>query len=128
VRVISVSLPEDTVDELDRRAEQDGYSGRSELVRAALGPFLDQARDEEARKGPATATLVLAYDEEISDLVNRRRHDHAEPITTMVHGHTDDHRCLEVLVLEGGSDEIRSLADDLRGRPGMNQVELAWLD
>lgn len=128
MRVVSVSLPEDTVEELDEIAAKDEYSGRSELVRAALDPFLDRSRREGEREGAATATLTLAYDEEISDVVNRQRHEHAGPVTTMVHGHTDASGCLEVLVLDGDSAEIRALADDLRGRKGMRRVELVWVD
>lgn len=128
MRVVSVSLPEPLVDELDRLREKGAYTGRSEAVRAALRPFLAQARDEAERAGEATATMTLAYDERVGDDVNRRRHEYSEVIQTMVHGHTSEHGCLEVLVLEGPADRIRSLGESLRGRKGIHRVELVWLD
>ncbi len=127
MRVVSVSLPEDTVDHLDAVVEEGNYSGRSELVRAALDPFLQTVDEERGREGPATATLTLGYDEEVGDMVNRCRHEHAGPIKTMVHGHASDHTCLEVLVLEGEADAIQALAEDFRGRRGVHRAELVWL-
>lgn len=126
MRVVSVSLPEAMVDELDELSEEEPYSGRSEIFRAALRPFL-QNRDQEARRsGSTTATLTLCYEEGVSEMVNRRRHEHGDPITTMVHSHISPDRCLEVLVLDGDTEDIRSLADELRGRRGIEQVKLVW--
>ncbi len=126
MRVVSVSLPEELVQRVDRLAQQGEYSGRSQVFRAALRPFLDVSESDGERTGHATATLTLCYEESESELVNRRRHEHGDPVTTMVHGHIEEHRCLEVLVLEGQAGQIRDLADDLRGRKGVHQVELIW--
>ncbi len=127
MRIVSVSLPEDLVDRVDGLADGGEYSGRSEIVRAALRPFLHEADTERGIEGEATATLTLGYDEAVSDAVNQIRHDHGGPITTMVHGHTKGEGCLEILVLEGEAEEIRVLAEDLRGRKGIHRAELVWL-
>lgn len=127
VRVVSVSLPEEMVQAVDRIAGEGAFSGRSELVRAALTPFLGAKEEEQERTGPATATLTLCYDEAVGEMVNRQRHEHEGPITTMVHGHISEHGCLEILVLEGDAQEIRALAEEFQGRRGIHRVELVWV-
>lgn len=127
MRVVSTSLPPELVTEVDELAEEREYSGRSEIVRAALRAFLAQAGEEASRQGETTATLTLGYEEEVGEEVNRQRHRHGPVIKTMIHDHTEEHGCLEVLVLDGEASSIRALADDLRGRQGIHLVELVWL-
>lgn len=127
MRVVSASLPESMVDEVDELAQEQGYSGRSEVFRAALRAFLAKTREEAQYEGEVTATLTLSYVEDAGEEINRRRHRHDPVIKTMMHDHTEEHGCLEVLVLEGRAEGIRSLADDLRGRQGVRSVELVWL-
>lgn len=127
MRVVSISLPEDMVEAVDRVTSQGAFSGRSELVRAALTPFLEGKKQDHERRGPATATLTLSYDEAVGEMVNRQRHRHEAPITTMVHGHTGEHGCLEILVLEGDAEEIQALAEEFQGRQGVHRVELVWI-
>lgn len=72
--------------------------------------------------------MTLCYDEGIGDTISQLRHAHSTVIKTMVHGHTDDHGCLEIIVLEGPASRIRALHESLQGRKGVRLVELVWLD
>ncbi len=47
------------------------------------------------------------------------QHDAHECIVATLHVHLDHHNCLEVLVLKGGVDKVRSLADRLTSTRGV---------
>ncbi len=124
--VVSISAPQDLIHHVDDVAGREGYSGRSELVRAALREFLQTLDDEAARDGAHSATITLAYDEEATDRVARVKHAFADITTSMLHSHTDE-GCLEVLIVEGDGDAVRRLANGLRGVRGVERFNLFYV-
>jgi len=126
VVVISVSLPDSLAQDLDAFSHARGYSGRSELVRAALRDFL--ARETTmTREGPGTATLTLLYDEGNERAIGEIRHNHTDIVTSMMHSHAAGH-CVEVFVINGPRERLRAFADALRAARATRLVHVVDTD
>lgn len=122
--VVSISLPDALLVQADRTIQSRGFSGRSELVRAAVREFLSHGVPPH-RSGACSATLTLVYPEGAEKEFSRIRHAFGDTVRTLVHGHAHE-GCLEVFILEGKADRIQGFADALRGARHATQVSLTF--
>ena len=121
-----VSLEEDLLKDFDRLCAQKSYSNRSEAIRDLIRKcLLDEIWESNTEYSAATLTLV--YDHHKNDLSKRLtdiQHNDFDIIVTTMHVHLDHNNCLEVLVLKGNPDRIRSLADRLISCKGVKHGSL----
>ena len=96
--------------DLDALVEARGVK-RSEVLRDLVRAEVVRARVSEGV--PAVATLTLVYDHHVRELTERLtefQHKLGDRVRATLHVHLDEHRCLEVIVLRGQSDELQSVA------------------
>lgn len=115
--VVSVSMPEELLSEIDRLVDEHDYSGRSEVVRAA-GRKLVEEFDERQLEGKRLVGLVsVLYPYDNSDIetgLTDLRHSHSEQIRTNSHSCVGNNEgCIETFVLEGSLDDISSFVRDV---------------
>jgi len=87
-------------------------STRSEVLRDLARAEVTRA--EVADGSDAVAALTLVYDHHVRDLTERLtelQHALGERVRSTMHVHLDPVHCLEVVVLQGRSDELRAFAD-----------------
>lgn len=124
--VVSVSLPEDLVEDADAFIHTRGYAGRSDLVRAALRDFLARERAH-APTGERSATLTLVYPEGYERKIGEARHEFSDVVRSMMHGHAGE-RCVEVFVLEGNGKRIQQFVDHLKRARETLLAHATWTD
>ena len=121
--VISISMPDHLLDDLDTFIEEHGYSGRSEAVRNGARELLHEFDDTDL-EGEVVCVITTTFDHdsgaeaELSTL----RHTHTDLVTSNVHSHAGN-TCLELFVIEGTVDVISSYVARLRTVDGVNTVE-----
>lgn len=120
--VISISLPEPLLRQLDAAIAREGFSGRSEALRAAVRSWVQRSREAPA-SGRISAVLSLTYPEEAEGDISPLLHRSAGLIESMVHTHTPGRKCVTVLVLSGDAVRLRELAGGLEGRRDVETVE-----
>lgn len=125
--IISLSLADPLVEELDRLIERRGYRGRSEAVRAALMEFFKTQRREEQAAGHVNAIVVLGYPERGERALSEVRHAHNDLVTSMLHAHTVKGRCATVLLGEGPGEKMRRFLSELRGLRDLESIEVTLL-
>lgn len=123
--VVSVSLPDDLVDDIDRAISANGYAGRSDIVRAAVREFLAHLTD--AADGRRSATLTLLYPDGFERRVADIRHDYTDIVRSMVHAHAGEN-CLELFVLDGQARRIRQFEHALRAAKETRLVRVTYTD
>lgn len=115
-----VAFEPELLAELDALAAARG-STRSELLR-------DLARTEIARSTaekkavPAVAAVTLVYNHHVRLLTERLteiQHELGEMVRSTMHVHLDHENCIEVMVLRGPSDALKSAADNMLGTRGV---------
>jgi CopG family nickel-responsive transcriptional regulator len=93
---------------------------RSELLRDLVRAEIVKA--QVARGAPAVATLTLVYDHHVRELTEKLtefQHQLGDRVRSTLHIHLDESRCLEVIVMQGRSDELKRVADKLLATRGV---------
>jgi len=121
-----VSIEPNLLEKFDQMIKKKGYTNRSEALRDLIREHLIVKQV----KTPSTeviGTLTMVYDHHSGPLVERLlniQHDHHHEILTTTHIHIDHNTCLEVLVLNGKTQNIQKLADTIKALKGIKHGEL----
>lgn len=125
-----VAMERSLLGDFDTIAEARGVT-RSEVLRDLVRA--EVARTQIARGVSAVGTLTLVYDHHVRELTKRLtefQHRLGEHVRSTLHVHLDEHRCLEVIVLQGRSDELKRVAERLLATRGVTHggLELVAVD
>lgn len=109
--VLSASLPDDLVAELDDAIERGDYKGRSEFVRAAIRDHLLNRTRPTGKHVHGSITILYPHDKEarVSDV----RHTYHDVVLSLMHTHCEAETCMDVLIVGGAPDRVQALADTL---------------
>jgi len=114
-------------DDLDRFADEHGYTGRSEVIREACQSLLEEYREtEEAeRRVVGTVTAVFGYDEpEIERRMMDIRHEFEGSIRSNSHNClADNEGCVESFVVEASHAEVLRFIGTVRAADESVSVE-----
>jgi CopG family transcriptional regulator, nickel-responsive regulator len=114
-----VAMERSLLAELDAVVETRDVT-RSEVLRDLVRAEVGRARV--ARGVPCTATLTLVYDHHVRELTERLndlQHQLGDKVRSTLHIHLDAHRCLEVVILQGQSDELQRVSERLLATRGV---------
>ena len=124
---ISLTLPQDLLNELDRSLKAQGYASRSEAVRDSLHNFLADYKWRQGLIGERFGVVMLVYEHDVRGLSDRLmdiQHENSGIISTVQHLHIDAKNCLETLIVKGPAADIRKLVDRLGALRGVKQAKL----
>lgn len=124
---VSLTLPQDLLDELDRSLRAQGYVSRSEAVRDSLRDFLANYKWRQGLKGERLGVVAVVYERGVQGLTDALidvQHENASIIKAVQHLHTDTKNCLETLIVRGPAEDIRKLVDRLGAFRGVKQAKL----
>lgn len=122
--VISVSMPDALVTELDTFIEAHGYSGRSEAIREGIRGLLQEFDQQGLDDQQVICVITTMFDHtsgaeaKLSEL----RHANQRLVTSNVHSHAGN-TCLELFIVEGYVDDVGSYVASLRAVDGVTTVE-----
>lgn len=128
--VVSVSMPEELLDRIDRFADEHGYTGRSEVLREAsrnlLGEFEDQKL--EGRELMGVVTVLFDYETtSVEEQMMHLRHQHEELVVSNFHSHVGGHHCMELFVLEGSLEDISAFVGRIRATKDTLNIDYSVL-
>jgi CopG family nickel-responsive transcriptional regulator len=118
------------LEDLDALVEERG-STRSEVLRDLVRAEVTKSRVKAGAN--AVASLTLVYDHHVRDLTERLtafQHELGEKVNSALHVHLDHDYCLEVIVLKGPADQLRTAGDKLLAIRGVKHggMELISVD
>lgn len=128
MRIISVSLPDPLVDQMDRLVGSRGYSGRSDFIRAALRDHVYQLGQEEAYHGRRSATITLLYPDELERNVSEINHAFGKLVKSFIHSHVGNGKCVTVFIVEGEAELIHKLTTRFRSLRDTEIVKATYTD
>ncbi len=104
-KIVSVSLLEDSVRQLDLLQKELGLNGKSETIRAALKSLENETKDSKKMKGIVQVFLIVTH--EHANLISII---HQEKVTVLTHLHQHvKEKCIEVFLIESQAEIIRKL-------------------
>ncbi|HXG05738.1 MAG TPA: CopG family ribbon-helix-helix protein [Nitrososphaera sp.] len=122
--IVSVSLNEDIIEEIDKLQKDLGFSGRSEIVRAGLRSLIAEERARKNLTGNVHALMLVIHDEKSDNEVNRMGHSFDRIIITHIHNKTEREKCLEIFVLKGDAKEVNEMVKRFKTNRKMDHVRL----
>lgn len=124
----SISVEEELLNRFDDLINQQNYANRSEAFRDLMRDALIKSQlENEAETGEAIGSLTLVYDHharELNDKMNDLQHQHYSLVVSVTHVHISHDDCLEVIVLRGEVQEIKSLAHSILSLKGVKHGQL----
>lgn len=125
--IVSISLNNDMIKELDRLQKTMGFTGRSEIVRAGIRTFVQEEKQKKDLKGDKNAILMVVHEDEYDAQVAGIKHDYEDLITTHLHNKLDNERCVELFLLDGNAKKIEAITKGFLTNKKMDTVKLVVL-
>ena len=122
--IISVSLNDGLLEEVDRLQKEFGFSGRSEVMRAGARMLVADSKEKERLEGTLNSVLLLIHAQKVEDTITAIKHEFVDIIRTQIHNHLREDKCLEVFVLEGDAARITDLLRSFQATGKMDYVKL----
>jgi CopG family nickel-responsive transcriptional regulator len=122
--IVSVSLNEDILHEMDKLQKALGFSGRSEIIRAGIRNLLSEEKKRQDLIGLLNALFLVIHDEESDEEMSEMRHTYDKLINTHLHSKIDKNRCLEILLLKGEASDIREMTKKFQSNKKIHNVQL----
>ena len=125
--IVSISLNNEILKELDKLQDSMGFTGRSEIIRAGIRTFVQEEKQKRDLKGKQNAVLIVVHADEYDDQVARIKHDFEDLIRTHLHNKIDGDRCMEMFFLDGDSKKIQGITQGFLTDKKMDTVKLVAL-
>lgn len=122
--IISLSIPDELLKQLDAILGGELDASRSEIVRQAVHTFISEYRELDRMRGNIIATVTVLYEkmEKNEDLFHLQ-HEFGDIITAYLHSHLTERNCLEVMVVRGSARRLKKLIDGLKANKPVKQIK-----
>jgi CopG family nickel-responsive transcriptional regulator len=123
--VISLSIPDGLLSELDNILGGERFASRSEVFRQALNRYIMEYRELERIEGEVIATITLLYEKTEKNEGLHLQHEFDDMVTQYLHSHLTEKSCLEVMVVKGKSKRLKGLIDGLKANRHVKQLKFS---
>lgn len=123
-KIVSISMSEELLDGIDRIQRELGFSGRSEVVRAGIRMLMAESRERKRFTGNINSILLLVHAQKVEDTVTEIKHEFEEVVSTHVHHHLKEDKCLEIFILSGDARRIKRLVEMFQTTGKMEYIKL----
>jgi len=125
--IVSISLTEEILREIDTLQKNLGFSGRSDAIRAGIRSFVSEEKQKENLSGNVNAILLVVHNDEYDNQVNGIKHSYEDLITTHLHSKIEGDKCMELFMLKGEADSVSDITKDFQINKKMDTVKLVTL-
>ena len=125
--IVSISLTEEILKEIDNLQKNLGFSGRSDAIRAGIRSFVSEEKQKENLSGNVNAILLVVHNDEYDNQVNGIKHSYEDLITTHLHSKIEGDKCMELFMLKGEADSVSDITKDFQINKKMDTVKLVTL-
>ena len=121
--IISVSLAETLLNEIDKIKDDFGFSSRSDVLRAAARTLISESREKEELKGSLVSILLLIHSSDVEYIVTDIKHRFEDVINTQLHSHLIENKCLDIFILKGDAEKIKEIVRMFQASNKMDYVK-----
>ncbi len=127
---IGISLPENLLNKFDSIIDKRGYSSRSEGIRDAIRSYITYYEWMTDVEGERQGVITMVYDHDqrgLMEAVTEVQHANIDIIQSSIHSHLTHERCMEVIMVRGDGQKLRSLTESLMALKGVESVKLTTI-
>ena len=125
--IVSISLTEEILKEIDSLQKNLGFSGRSDAIRAGIRSFVSEEKQKENLSGNVNAILLVVHNDEYDNQVNGIKHSYEDLITTHLHSKIEGDKCMELFMLKGEANSVSDITKNFQINKKMDTVKLVTL-
>jgi len=125
--IVSISLNDEILSQLDKLQKSMGFSGRSEAIRAGIRTFVSEAKQKTELSGNIHAILLVVHNDEFDHIVSGIKHNFEDLITTHLHSKIEGEKCMELFVIDGEAERVSTITNDFQTNKKMDTVKLVTL-
>ena len=125
--IVSISLNDEILSQLDKLKKSMGFSGRSEAIRAGIRTFVSEAKQKTELSGNIHAILLVVHNDEFDHIVSGIKHNFEDLITTHIHSKIEGDKCMELFVINGEAERVSTITNDFQTNKKMETVKLVTL-
>lgn len=125
--IVSISLNDEILGEIDKLQKTMGFSGRSEAIRAGIRSFVAEEKQRSELSGNVHAILLVVHKDEFDHIVSGIVHNFEDLITTHLHSKIEGNRCMELFLIDGDAEKINIITKDFQTNKKMDTVKLVPL-
>ncbi|EGG41610.1 CopG family ribbon-helix-helix protein [Candidatus Nitrosarchaeum limnium] len=125
--IVSISLNQEILSELDKLQKSMGFSGRSEAIRAGIRTFVSEEKQKSELTGNIHAILLVVHNDEFDHVVSGIKHNFEDLITTHLHSKIEGEKCMELFVIDGDAERVSTITKDFQVNKNMDTVKLVTL-
>ena len=118
---ISMSLPEDLLNRLDRMVEERGFASRSQAISDMLHQFLVEHK-RQTSDDVMVGIVTLFYDNTVPGLQKQlatSQCEHIDEVISSLHVHLMHSQTMEVILVQGPARKLQRIADEMISRRGV---------
>jgi len=125
--IVSISLNDEILSELDKLQSSMGFSGRSEAIRAGIRSFVAEEKQKSDLSGNIDAILLVVHNDEFDHVVSGITHNFEELISTHLHSKIEKEKCMELFVMNGDAEKVSTMTKNFQINKSMDTVRLVAL-
>jgi len=125
--IVSISLNDEILSELDKLQTSMGFSGRSEAIRAGIRTFVSEEKQNSNLSGNIHAILLVVHNDEFDHIVSGITHNFEDLIITHLHSKIEKEKCMELFVIDGDAEKVTTMTQDFHRNKNMDTIKLVTL-
>ena len=125
--IVSISINDDLLGEMEVLKKELGYTGKSELVRAAIRTLIAEKRERENLVGQVSSILIASHNEEAEEVVTGLKHRFERCINTHLHSKQESGKCLELFILKGEASDVKRMLNEFQKNRKIDYAKLVPL-
>ena len=125
--IVSISLSNELLVELDKLQKSMGFAGRSEAIRAGIRSFVSEEKQKTQVAGDLHAILLVVHNDEFDDIISGIKHNFEDLIITHLHSKIHGNKCMELFMLDGEAEKINEITKNFKIKKKMDNVKLVTL-
>ena len=125
--IVSISLNDEILKQIDALQKNLGFSGRSDAIRAGIRSFVSEEKQKEDLSGNVNAILLVIHNDEYDNQVTEVKHSYEDLITMHLHSKIEGDKCMELFILKGESNSVGEITKKFQINKKMDTVKLVAL-
>ena len=125
--IVSISLNDEILKQIDNLQSTLGFSGRSDAIRAGIRSFVSEEKQKADLSGNVNAILLVVHNDEYDNEVTGIKHSYEDLITMHLHNKINEEKCMELFILKGDSDTVTAITKRYQINKKMDTIKLVAL-
>ena len=122
--IVSISMSDKMLKQMDGLVGEQGFAGRSDAVRAGLRLLISEGRQVEKISGKVKSVLIVSHDKKSEHNLMEARHEFEDIISTHLHTSLEPDKCLEVFIVEADAKATKNFIKNIQSKSKTEYVRL----